>query len=182
MCFFADDCCGSSPDKINLELLTWCFNTNDTVRNLIELGGSTEAGLAISSEGNMIAAMGKYVHASDDGLRQISPSKQEGYPQRVYFSPDGSYILTVEEKNEARLIQAHRTNDDFSTLESCGSHRLNGYIMDLNIIFHDTAPVFAVTYTKMSLYSGSMGGESLIAVISKEKLQIHHISGMFSID
>ncbi len=56
------------------------------------------------------------------------------------------------------------------------------HIMDLNILFHDTAPIFAVTYTTMSPYSGSMGGESLIAVISKEKLQFHHISGMFSID
>ena len=88
----------------------------------------------------------------------------------------------MEETVKARYLQAYRSNDDFSTLESCGSHRLKGYIMDLDILFHNTAPIFAVTYTTMSPYSGSMGGESLVAVISKEELQFHHISGTSSID
>ena len=167
---------------MDLERQAWCFNTDDIVRDVIPLEGSIEASLAISSEGNMIAAMGKYVYASGDGMRQISPPKPKDYPQRVYFSPNGRYILSVEEQVKARYLQAYRTNHDFSTLESCGSHRLKGYIMDLNILFHDTAPFFAVTYTTMSPYSGSMGGESLVAVISKEELQFHHISGRSSID
>ena len=167
---------------MNLERQAWCFNTDDIVYDLIPLEGSVEASLAMSSEGNMIAAVGKYIHASDDGLRQISPPKQNGYPQRVFFSPNGRYILTVEEKREARILQSLRTNDDFSTLEPCGYHRLDGYIMDLNILFHDTAPIFALTYTTMSPYSGSMGGESLIAVISKKELRFHYISGTLSVD
>ena len=166
---------------MDLERQAWCFNTDDIVLDVIRLEGSIEASLAISSEGNMIAAMGKYVYASGDGLRQISPPKPKDYPQRVYFSPNGRYILSVEEKVKARYLQAYRINDDFSTLETCGSHRLKGYIMDLNILFHDTAPIFALTYTTMSPYSGSMDGESLVAVISKEELQFHHISGTSSI-
>lgn len=167
---------------MDLERKAWCFNTDDIVCDVIPLKGSIEASLAISSEGNMIAAMGKYIHASGDGLRQISSPKPKDYPQRVYFSPNGRYSLIVEETVKARYLQAYRTNDDLSTLESCGSHRLKGYIMDLNILFHDTAPIFAVTYTTMSPYSGSMGGESLVAVISKEELQFHHISGTSGID
>ena len=173
---------GFSPDEVDLERQAWRFNTDDIVCDVIPLEGSIEASLAMSSEGNMIAAMGKYVYASGDGLRQIPPPKPKDYPQRIYFSPNGRYILSVKESTKARYLQAYRANNDFSTLESCGSHSLKGYIMDLNILFHDTAPIFAVTYTTMSPYSGSMGGESLIAVISKEELQFHHISGTSSID
>lgn len=167
---------------MDLERQAWRFNTDDIVRDFIPLEGSIEAGLSVSSEGNMIAAMGKYIHASDDGLRLILPPKQKGCPQRIYFSPNGRYILSVEEKSETRLLQAHKVSSDYSTLELCGSRRLKGYVMDLNMLFHDTAPIFALTYTKMSPYSGSMIGESLIAVVCKEELQLHHISGMFSID
>ena len=167
---------------MNLEKQAWYFNTDDIVCDLIPLEGSMEASLAISNEGNMIAAMGKYLYASGDGLRQISSPKPKDYPQRVYFSPNGRYVLSVEETAKARYLQAYRTGDDFSKVEFCGSHRLKGYIMDLNIVFLDSAPIFAVTYTKMSPYSGSMEGESLVMVISKEELHFHQISGTSSID
>ena len=167
---------------MDLEKQAWYFNTDDIVRDLILLEGSMEASLAISGEGNMIAAMGKYLYASGDGLRQISSPKPKNYPQRVYLSPNGRYVLSVEETVKARYLQAYRTSDDFLTMDFCGSHRLKGYIMDLNIVFHDSAPIFAVTYTTMSPYSGSMGGESLVAVISKEELRVHQISGTSTID
>ena len=65
---------------MDLERQAWCFNTDDIVCDVIRLEGSIEASLAISSEGNMIAAMGKYVYASGDGLRQILPPKPKDYP------------------------------------------------------------------------------------------------------
>lgn len=155
----------------------WRFSTGDLVFHQIPLEGSIEASLAISSEGNLIAALSKYIYSSEDGLRQIHSPKEKGHPQEVHLSPKGRYIVTVEEKSEQRLIQAYKISDEFSTLESCGSYQLEGYVMDLNITFHHTAPIFALSYSKISPYSGSVCGETMIAVISEQEVQVETISG-----
>lgn len=77
--------------------------------------------MATSSEGNVIAAMGKFLYASDDALRQIPPpNKQKGHPQQAYLSPHGRFILTIEEKSEGRLLQAYSIDEGFRGIETYG--------------------------------------------------------------
>ena len=139
-----------SPDTIILERRAWRFNTEDSfcdqivgasggnffsstlpqllpekncilTLNLQQLEESDETNIAASSKGNVIAVMGKFLYASDDALRQIPPpNKQKGHPQQAYLSPHGRFILTIEEKSEQRLLQAHRIDEDFRGIETCG--------------------------------------------------------------
>ena len=131
--------------------------------------------LSMSANGQLVAALGKMIQVSKDGLHDV-PLEELPIPStQVYLSPGGRFILFIDEEN---VLRPYKAQDESSTLSfvTIEPYRLDGYVMDLNIIFHGTAPMFVMTYTSMSPYTGEMMGVTYIAVITEEGLQCHNIS------
>ena len=134
----------------------------------------------MSWNGQAITTMRQILRVHDGTIQRVSElgRGQQG-PVSTFFSPNAEYLLAIEEQSGGRLLTLYKMQDD--TVESLDEPQfLEGYIMDINVVFHATAPLFAVSSTSMDSYSGVVTAETRVVEISDGNWTWHHISSKYS--
>ncbi|KAL9601598.1 MAG: hypothetical protein Q9219_002432 [cf. Caloplaca sp. 3 TL-2023] len=162
-----------------LEKRVWNFKANSTKDESIPFNSNDTSSTSISTDGSMITIEGDLICVSIKGLQQVPQQKRSKHTTQVYLSPDGRYMVRVEEKNSSRTVRTFRFNNESLGLTALEPRKIDGYVMDFSIVFHEYAPIFAMSYTAMDSVYGGMTGTSEIGIIRDEAVHFHNITGTF---
>ncbi|KAL8998140.1 MAG: hypothetical protein Q9169_002761 [Polycauliona sp. 2 TL-2023] len=137
--------------------------------------------MSVSADGRLVAAMGSLMRISEDDVHEIPLEGQISSSTPQHLSPNGQSVLLIDEANTSRVLRGYRARDDTSVnvLRFKSYEALKQYVMDLNVLFHDVAPMFVMTCSAMDSYTGGLVGATYTAVILEDRLLLHVMSGTF---